>query len=99
MLLYYSHFRTYFLLHNKPHTELCISSRNTRLRRDFPRPPGEWRLGPPFPAVFGGGKRKKKLPQGHEDPEYVLSFEIGQRESGFYRERTDRIMPTSSTVL
>ena len=25
------------------------------------------------------------------DPEYVLSFEIGQRESGFYSERTDRI--------
>ena len=30
-----------------------------------------------------------KLPQGHEDSEYVLSFEIGQRESGFYSERTE----------
>ena len=29
------------------------------------------------------------LPQGHEDSEYVLSFEIGQRESGFYSARTD----------
>ena len=33
----------------------------------------------------------------------MLGFEIGQRESGFYSERTesqtDRIMPTSSTVL
>ena len=31
-----------------------------------------------------------KLPQGHEDSEYVLSFEIGQREGGFYSGRTDR---------
>ena len=30
-----------------------------------------------------------KLPQGHEDSEYVLSFEIELRESGFYSERTD----------
>ena len=30
-----------------------------------------------------------KLPQGHEDSEYVLSFEIGQRERGFYSERTE----------
>ena len=27
------------------------------------------------------------LPQDHEDSEYVLSFEIGQREIGFYSER------------
>ena len=26
----------------------------------------------------------------HEDSEYVFGFEIGQRESGFYSERTDR---------
>ena len=32
----------------------------------------------------------KILPQGHEDFEYMLSFEIGQRESGLYSERTDR---------
>ena len=31
-----------------------------------------------------------KLPHVHEDSEYVLSFEIGQRESGFYIEHTDR---------
>ena len=30
-----------------------------------------------------------KIPQGHEDSEYVLSFEIGQQESGFYSERTE----------
>ena len=36
-----------------------------------------------------------KLPQGHEDSEYVLSFEIGQREGGFYSGRTD----TPSTVF
>ena len=46
---------------------------------------------------------KKKLPQGHADSEYVLSFEIGQRESGFYSERTelqtDRITEPSSTIL
>ena len=60
-----------------------------------------WR---PFGAAFGGGKRNKqkylgrlwcplvlKLPQGHQDSEYVLSFEIGQRESDFCSERTDRI--------
>ena len=29
------------------------------------------------------------LPQGHEDSEYELSFEIGQREGGFYTARTD----------
>ena len=30
-----------------------------------------------------------KLPQGHEGSEYVLSFEIGQREGVFYSVRTD----------
>ena len=30
-----------------------------------------------------------KLPQGHTDSEYGLSFEIGQREGGFYSGRTD----------
>ena len=30
-----------------------------------------------------------KLPRDHEDSEYVLTLEIGQRESGFYSERTD----------
>ena len=37
------------------------------------------------------------------DSEYVLSFEIGQRESSFYSERTelqtDRITEPSSTIL
>ena len=36
-----------------------------------------------------------KFPRRHEDSEYVLSFEIGQREGGFYSARTD----TPSTVL
>ena len=44
-----------------------------------------------------------KLPQGHEDSEYVFSFEIEQRERGFYSERTDRqnhrVTEPSSTVL
>ena len=31
----------------------------------------------------------KELPLGHVDSNYVLSFEIGQRESGFYSERTE----------
>ena len=31
-----------------------------------------------------------KLPQGHEDSEYVLGFEIGKREVGFYSGWTDR---------
>ena len=40
-----------------------------------------------------------KLPQGHEGSEYVLSFEIGQREGGFYGGRTDRQTGLPSTVL
>ena len=40
-----------------------------------------------------------KLPQGHEDSEYVLSFEIGQREGSFYSERTDTQTEPPSTVL
>ena len=55
-------------------------------------------------AAFGGGEKNKikfgapsvpqmvlNLPLCHEASEYVLSFEIGQRESGFYSEWTDRI--------
>ena len=30
-----------------------------------------------------------QLPQGHEDSEYVLSFEIGHGEGGFYSGQTD----------
>ena len=40
-----------------------------------------------------------KLPQGHEDSEYVLSFEIGKREGGLYSERKDRQTEPFSTVL
>ena len=45
-----------------------------------------------------------QLSQSHEDSEYVLSFEIGQRKGGFYSERTDtqtdrRTDNTTSTVL
>ena len=77
---------------------IYIYSRNTRFRRDFPLPPGEWRLRRPMfrapsASLLGGAcdaHSFKKLPQGHEDSEYVLSFEIGQRESGFYSERTNR---------
>ena len=57
-------------------------------------------------AAYGGGKqnkkgKKKRNSQGNEDSECVLSFEIGQRESCFYSERTDRITNriTDSTVL
>ena len=38
-----------------------------------------------------GAPQLYKLPQGREDSEYVLSFQIGKRESGFYSERTDKI--------
>ena len=38
------------------------------------------------------------LPQAHEGSEYVLSFEIGQREGGFCI-RTNRHTDTPSTVL
>ena len=40
-----------------------------------------------------------KHPQGHKGSEYVLSFEIGQREGGFYSARTDRRTDTPSTAL
>ena len=30
-----------------------------------------------------------KLPHGHEDSEYVLSFEIGQREGGYFSSLLD----------
>ena len=30
-----------------------------------------------------------QLPQDHDDSDYVLSFEIGQRKGGFYSTRTD----------
>ena len=57
----------------------------------------------PLLGVACGAHNFKKLPQGHEDTEYVLSFEIGQRRSGFYSERTDRVTDRvtepSSTVL
>ena len=35
-------------------------SRNTRLRRDFPRPPGGRRPRRPFGAAFGGGERNEE---------------------------------------
>ena len=57
--------------------------RNTRLRRDFSRPPEERRYRWPLGAAFGGGKRHKRNLGRH-------SFEIGQRESGFYSGPTDR---------
>ena len=39
-----------------------IYSQNTRLRRVFPRPPGEWRLRRLRceTAAFGGGERERK---------------------------------------
>ena len=42
-----------------------------------------------------------KLPFRHEDSEYVISFEIGQREGSFYsaRRHTDGQTDTPSTVL
>ena len=40
-----------------------------------------------------------KLPQGQEDSEYVVSFEIGQREGGFYNARKDRRTEPPSTAL
>ena len=38
-----------------------------------------------------------KLPRCHEGSEYVLSFEIGQREIGFYSAPTDGQTDTPST--
>ena len=60
-------------------------------------------------AAFGGGEKINKklgclwlpllLPQGHEDSEYVLSFEIGFREGSFYSAQTDRQTEPPSTAL
>ena len=44
---------------------------------------------PPPSTAFRSPLMVIKLPLGHEGSEYVLSFEIGQREDGFYSERTD----------
>ena len=48
----------HFIIQVIPHYLILINSRNTRLRRDFSRRPGEWRPRRPFPAALGGGKRK-----------------------------------------
>ena len=70
-----------------------------RLRHPFEKPP-------PWAAFllkikFGAPQMVLKLSQDHKDSEYVLSFEIGQRESGFYSGRTntqtDRITQPSRT--
>ena len=70
----------------------------------------------PSPSGSAGQKKKEigapsapqnlnalKLPLGHEDSEYMLSFEIGQREGGFYSAKidtqTDRITEPPSSVL
>ena len=50
-------------------------------------------------GIFDAQMVLKKLPQGHESSEYVLSFQIGQREGGFYSARTDRIIEPPSTAL
>ena len=82
---------------------IYIYSRNTRLRRDFPSPPGEWRLRRHLSAGFGHQKKLGCLghpfqgaPHSFKNVRrvmriHVLSFEIGQRERSFYSERTDRI--------
>ena len=61
-------------------------------------------------AAFGGvfAPEKKnwcatgvnlKLPWGHEDSEYVLTSEIGQREGGFYSARTDTQTDTQNHLV
>ena len=104
--LYYSNNYNYY---NKITNYYSNNSRNSGLRQRFSRPPGERRLRGATGArfVLMGLKRPNrsapqvilKIPRGHENSEYALSFEIGQRESGFYSEQTDRIAETSSTVL
>ena len=50
-------------------------------------------MGQVLKTIWGatGAQMVLMLPHGHEDTENVLHFEIGQLESGFYSERTDRI--------
>ena len=87
--------------------------RNSRLQWRFPRPPGVassgcLRRNPPPSAAFLLKQKEKnlktqmvlKLPQTHEGSEYVLSFEIEQREGGFYSVRTNtQTEPPSSALL
>ena len=54
------------------------------------QPPSPSPVGAAVNKIFGAPQMVLKLLQGHEDSEYVLSFEIGQREDGFYSGRTDR---------
>ena len=51
-------------------------------------------VAPSAPHSFISFRRVMRIPNMN-----VLSFEIGQRESGFYSERTDRITQSSSSVL
>ena len=46
-----------------------------------------------------GTQNGLKTSEGHEDSEYVLSFEIGQRKGGFYSGRTDRHTEPPSNAL
>ena len=71
--------------------KIYIYSRDSRLRRRCPRPS---RVPPSAPLIdfFCAPILTQivlKLPQRHEDSEYVLSFKIGQREGGFYSARID----------
>ena len=70
-----------------------------RLRRPFEKPPPKKRNW----GARGRPTRSSSLRPVYEDSEYILGFKIGQRESGFYSERTesqtDRITEPSSTVL
>ena len=64
------------------------NSGNSCLRRRFLRPEGV-KINKKFGAP-SAPQMVLKLPQNHEDSEYVLSFEIREREGGLYSERTDR---------
>ena len=50
-------------------------------------------------GTYGAPNGFKKLPQGYEDSECVLSFEIGQQERGFYNGRTDRQTKSPTTLF
>ena len=61
-------------------------------------------FGKPLPSAAikedsGALNGLKKLYSCHEDSEYVLDFEIGQRESGFYSERTESQTDVPSSTL
>ena len=78
-----------YILAKQLRSGVFLDLRDCCLRRRKKKLGGSAEALRPFGAKFFRLQTVLKLPQGHEGSEYVLSFEIGQREDGFYSARTD----------